>query len=314
MLHKIKTHWQPSQLLETTLCIFLGLVFIYSAWTKSNPILVFSISIMDFGISSWALAYFIAYFIICIEFVLGFLFIFKWNVDKYLTGFSIVFLLLLTLVIVYQLFFRPEMTDCGCFGEKLAMTPLESLVKNIVLLLVCFFLYMNKPRAFITSKMFLVSISLGAIIYPLFINEWKLNIENQPLVMNHSYPFQFAKLNHVDSAKVDSLKKGKWIIVCLSSECRHCSIAAKKTRLIHNLNNRIPFHVLVLGNQTKVDSFLKASQANHLPHTPIENMLDMITITLGNVPLFLWVEDGLIVKKSSLVDLNQSDIEDWLKK
>ncbi len=55
------------------LCSILGLVFLYSGYTKLDPIEPFEYTFVDLGIGGWKLAPFIARFMIGLEFLIGFL-------------------------------------------------------------------------------------------------------------------------------------------------------------------------------------------------------------------------------------------------
>ena len=57
----------------------MGLVFIYSGYTKLYPIEPFEFTFVDLGIAGWKSAPFIARFMIGLEFLIGFLLIGSFN-------------------------------------------------------------------------------------------------------------------------------------------------------------------------------------------------------------------------------------------
>ncbi len=57
----------------------MGLVFLYSAYTKLYPIEPFEYTFVDLGIGGWKMAPFIARFMIGLEFFIGILLIFGCN-------------------------------------------------------------------------------------------------------------------------------------------------------------------------------------------------------------------------------------------
>ena len=118
--------------------IGVGSVFIIAAILKLISIDEFEIYIYSFDIFSFLLTTFVSRFIIIGEFVLGLFLILKIN---YKTTWRLAFisLILFTLFLVYVAIFRND-DNCHCFGELVELSPLESIVKNlilIVLLLLC---------------------------------------------------------------------------------------------------------------------------------------------------------------------------------
>ncbi|MGZ3866818.1 MAG: MauE/DoxX family redox-associated membrane protein, partial [Bacteroidia bacterium] len=57
------------------LCILMGAVFVFSGYTKLNPIEPFEYTFVDLGVAGWRLAPFVARLFISLEFFIGALFL-----------------------------------------------------------------------------------------------------------------------------------------------------------------------------------------------------------------------------------------------
>ena len=119
---------QSSMLID----IIIGSVFIIAAILKLISIDEFEIYIYSFNILSFFLTTFVSRIIIAAEFALGLLMILKIN---YKITWRIVFitLILFTLFLIYTAIFRQD-SNCHCFGEIIQLNPIQSIVKNLILI------------------------------------------------------------------------------------------------------------------------------------------------------------------------------------
>lgn len=120
--------------------IFVGLLFILSGLIKLNDPVGFSFKLDEYFsevvfnlpfLQPFALA--IALFLVVFEVVLGILLILGY---KKKTTLSLLFALTLffTFLTFYSAYFN-KVTDCGCFGDAIALTPWMSFTKDLVLLI-----------------------------------------------------------------------------------------------------------------------------------------------------------------------------------
>ncbi len=133
--------------------IFVGVLFIFSGLIKINDPVGFSIKLAEYfevfatDFSS-AFHYLIPYslslaVIICIlEVVLGVNLL-----TKHASNLTVNLLLLLivgfTFLTFYSAYFN-KVTDCGCFGDAIPLTPWQSFSKDIILLVMILWLYFRK--------------------------------------------------------------------------------------------------------------------------------------------------------------------------
>lgn len=161
--------------------IFVGLLFIISGLIKLNDPVGFSYKLAEYFSEPvlnmpvfvpFALA--IAVFIVIFETVLGVMLLvgFKTRFTVWSLLLMIVFFTFLTF---YSAYFN-KVTDCGCFGDALKLTPWESFTKDVVLLVFILILFLNMPliKPFPNRKF--ANIATGvSILACAFMGYWVLN-------------------------------------------------------------------------------------------------------------------------------------------
>ncbi|MFN3529409.1 MAG: BT_3928 family protein [Bacteroidia bacterium] len=127
--------------------LLTGALFIFSGFIKANDPMGFGYKLEEyfgvFGISSLnPAATFIATFICVFEMGLGLALLIGWRrmLTLWLLLLMIVFFTFLTF---YSAWFN-VVTDCGCFGDFLKLTPWESFTKDMVLLLMIGWLFFRR--------------------------------------------------------------------------------------------------------------------------------------------------------------------------
>jgi len=161
--------------------IIVGVLFIISGLIKLNDPTGFSFKLEEYfsegvlnmpALVPFALA--IAVFVVVFEVVLGVALLLgfkpKWTMWSLLL--MIVFFTFLTF---YSAYFN-KVTDCGCFGDALKLTPWESFTKDVILLFFILILFFNQKhinsllKPMPTALVVFVSYSLC-----LFMGYWVLN-------------------------------------------------------------------------------------------------------------------------------------------
>lgn len=291
----------------------IGGFFIFAAWVKTESFLAFQIQIFDLGISNWTYSNYSAYVIVCTELFAGLSIVVGFHLRRLVYPFLLIMLGVFSAVLLYQIFFRPDIMDCGCMGAFLPLTPVQSLMKNFLLACIIWWLYKNEKTYEILQYGILSILLVISITVPIY-RTWdqldKGSIEIQNAV---NYPFDLKRLysNSSDSTQV-SLEKGKWVVPLLSQDCNQCKIAAKKINLIHRSKPEIHFHAIIYGEHDAARNFMIKYGISQLPFTSTANYIDMLVFSANKVPIFLWLEDGIVVKKSYVKDLNSEEIEAWM--
>lgn len=120
--------------------VFVGILFIISGWIKLNDPLGFSFKLEEyFSQGVLDLPFFMPYaleisiIVVIVEVILGVMLLlgFKPRFTVYSLLTMIVFFTFLTF---YSAYFN-KVTDCGCFGDAIKLTPWQSFFKDVILLL-----------------------------------------------------------------------------------------------------------------------------------------------------------------------------------
>jgi uncharacterized membrane protein YphA (DoxX/SURF4 family) len=163
--------------------ILVGALFIVSGLIKANDPIGFSYKLEEyftvFGMP-WLHAYalFFAAFVCILEIILGMAVIFGTRMVT-VSWLLLLMILFFTFLTFYSAYFN-KVTDCGCFGDALKLTPWESFTKDVVLLvfvLIIFFDRKNIRHGDLKSDIInsLVSLSLIAI-FSLAVIKWSFPV------------------------------------------------------------------------------------------------------------------------------------------
>lgn len=129
--------------------IFVGILFMISGFVKMNDPIGFSFKLTEyFGADVLNLEFLIPYalliavLLVIFEFMLGVMLILGYvkNFTRWCLLLMIVFFTFLTF---YSAYFD-KVTDCGCFGDALPLTPWQSFGKDVVLLVLILILFFNR--------------------------------------------------------------------------------------------------------------------------------------------------------------------------
>jgi len=128
--------------------VFVGLLFIISGLIKLNDPVGFSYKLSEyFGETVLNLPVFVPYslaiavFIVIFETVLGFMLLLGFK-RKFTVWSLLLMIVFFTFLTFYSAYFN-KVTDCGCFGDALKLTPWQSFTKDVVLLFFILILFLN---------------------------------------------------------------------------------------------------------------------------------------------------------------------------
>ncbi|MDO7576558.1 MAG: hypothetical protein MUQ86_06630 [Flavobacteriaceae bacterium] len=207
--------------------ILLGITFLFSAYTKFVGPGFFEITLMDQGLApDRFFAAQLAQFFIGLEFALGILMLLPFYTKKLM----LISLLLLggfTLHLVY-LWSIGDTENCGCFGEMISMTPLESIIKNGILIGISAFVFWKTANDKRSIKPILLE--TGLIIASM----WLL----LPLPNHSDFPFQ--KLTQFEYAGRVDLAAGEKVVAVFNLNCEHCQEAATQLAELAAVSSSFP--------------------------------------------------------------------------
>ncbi|HLS70713.1 MAG TPA: DoxX family protein [Chitinophagaceae bacterium] len=165
--------------------ICIGILFLVSGILKANDPIGLSEKMQEI-LHSWNINFldnftlFSAFFIICVEVVLGIAFILsiRPKISVSVAWIFISFFLVLTGIAT----FTGSVDTCGCFGDCLPLSTKQSFIKNIFLWLILFTMYKNRKifPVLILNKTYVLFLFSISLIITLFTSWWA--IEHLPFI------------------------------------------------------------------------------------------------------------------------------------
>lgn len=308
------------RILHIILRIVLGCIFILSAITKLFPIESFELSIVESGFINWSIAPYIARLFIGFESIIGLLIIFNIKIKEILKV-SIGLLFFFTLYLIYVWIKDGENADCGCFGELIKLNIKESILKNIILLGISFYLIFKvKPFVLRFQKILLPLLILIMMTLPFIINVININKYSTIYTNNIDYKLDITTLGEFKYENITyNLNEGKKIVCFMSLTCKFCKLAAKKLTIINKkINNNLPIFYVLGGSKKYLDDFWKESNSNIYPYLLLEpstsNNKIFFDLSGPILPTIYFIDNGVVKKKVHFEDLDQKDIEYFLSK
>ena len=294
-------------------CCFIGIVFLVSGVSKLFPIQLLEYSIVNTLNIGWTSSALLARSIISIEILLGIQLCL--NKDKiFFINTAFILLLIFIIYLFYNIYVSPNSEDCGCFGEILKLSPSMAVIKNFVLIGMLFFSYKVPPSGWTLKKGVNVLLIIAAFTLPYIISPLAVESNEKNSSQLTDYPFEFDYLYKSNTNKKPKrdLRQGKHIIAFFSASCKHCKMAAMKLQIMKKRNSQIPFYIIINGDEEKVASFFQETRSNNIPYT-ISNGTDFIRMSGTRLPAIVWLDKGIVRRKSNYDNLSQEEIEEWLR-
>ena len=298
------------------ICSLMGLVFLFSGYTKLYPIEPFEYTFVDLGIGGWRLAPFIARFMIGLEFLIGFLLIFGLYVHGFSIKLAIGSLIFFSAYLIVIMISSGNNGNCGCFGNAIVMTPLQALIKNAIMLVVCYFIYkyyegfnFRKVGKWLFGALFLTSFALPHILnYVDFsYSETYLTKKEDHYKLELDSVYKYAKIHKAPT----TLSQGKHIIAFMSLTCPHCRIAAKKMRLMKEKNPNISMYLILNGDYDKLQPFFEDTKARNIDYSVL-NGKSFIYLGGLELPSIYLVNNSVVENRVNYLMLDQTEIEKWI--
>jgi hypothetical protein len=307
------------RLVNTILCLLLGLLFIASGLLKLFPIEPFEYNFVRLGMANWLTAPMISRSLIGLELGLGLFLSLQFYLNRFTLRATLFLLIFFSIYLVYQLLTEGNSGNCGCFGTFLEMTPLESLIKNMMMIGAVVWLIITKQEPFlrleenkIIKRVVLLGCISASLILPYALNIPEFISQNQFDKNQINYPLDLTQLYNSPDAPATDVRRGKHIFSLMSLRCEHCKTAAFKMAIIFKRHPEMPFYNLYKGNAEKnLATFFAFTHAEAIPYS-MYNTQDFITLSGGELPAIYWLEDGNVVRTSGYIDLEEQEIINWL--
>lgn len=298
----------------TSIRILIGLVFIASAVTKYISIEAFDMFVFEHELFSWNITTFLTRILISCEACLGLMLIIgiypklsRWLAVGSLSLFTIY-------VLLKPLFFQVDAENCHCFGEVLILSDSQTIIKNIILLLLCIALFFDKGWKIKYSKLIfslclLAPLATSFIVRPPDVIVNTLYGKQAQLNMEH-----FEMLISMEQVKELNVSEGKKVLCLYSTGCKHCKRTAIKLDVMikrHNLD-KSKFAILFWGKPESIDVFYNDTAIEKLPMAKVPPLL-FLSATNGRQPIIVLLENGKVVDLFKSINIDEGKIASFLK-
>lgn len=293
--------------------ITIGLVFVLSAVLKCLSIEVVDLFFFDHKILPWVLTTFASRFLIGFEAIVGLMLIIGIypKLTKILTFITLIGFTIY--VILKPFLFDVSQENCFCFGDIIQFSDTQTIIKNIILIIMAIYLpwakYWNPKRRNLILVLLTILI-LGVIFIvkpPDFI---QAKIYDQSVKIR---PEVFEDIKDFENIKVLNIDKGRKVVSWYGTGCKYCKRAAKKIDIIidrHNLNKE-DFIEIFGGKETPLIEFYKESGTDPLNYTFIP-VIPFLNTTYGRMPVIFLLDNGEVVKLYKLTTIDESYIVSFL--
>ncbi|HWY12802.1 MAG TPA: MauE/DoxX family redox-associated membrane protein [Bacteroidia bacterium] len=302
------------KILLIILSALLGLLFIYSGYTKLFPIEPFEYTFVDLGIVNWTLAPFVARFMIGLEFFIGLMLFFNLYLKKFTIKLTVATLVVFTIYLLVMILREGNNGNCGCFGNAIAMTPFQAVINNIIMLAICFLIY-RFHEGFVFGKLsFWLSVLflLSSMTLPHVLNYVDLSYSeaylNKP---EDKFTLDLDTLYN-NSTAPKTLSQGKHVLAFMSCSCMHCRVAAKKMRIMHEKNPAISFYFVLNGDSIKLKQFYADTKTQDFPYCTLKAR-PFIYLAGTNLPTIYLINNSVVEHWVNYMQLNQTEVENWIK-
>ncbi len=304
------------KLIRDILRIGIGSVFIIAAILKLISIDEFELYIYSFGILNFLVTSFFSRLLIAGEIILGFLLIFK-IYYKFTRCATMTIQMLFTLFLTYTAIFRND-ANCHCFGNLIELSPIESIVKNLVIIGLLFWDYgqltigdRHRPKLtlfILTCTLLIVFvISPPDTIYKMIYSTEKeistIDLYNAQLTMYNEQGADTTKFTFEDVISPQ-------LIVIVSSSCKYCHLGVKKLSMMMKRMGMNPdnVHLFIWGSDDSILNFIKETDTENYSYWKIDPK-QAIDITYGRFPIFIWMENDAIVKVGDFRNINEDNLQ-----
>jgi len=225
--------------------VLISALFLLSAYAKLYPTPMFGITkvfeqgqLIPMGFSDGLAPYF-SRFIIGAELFLAITILFNNYLKKITVPLSFMMIAIFTIHLSTQLFGDTE--NCGCFGDLIPMTPLQAFIKNIITLVILYFIYKkSEDKKSNLSYLIILFLSISTIMFAAL----PISAQNKTLDGNSSSD-EF--LLYVDDLSF-TRSLGPKLLCFFDPDCDHCQHAARSLDSLSNLSEDFPPIHIVFSN------------------------------------------------------------------
>lgn len=201
-----------------------------------------------------------------------------------------------TIFLIYAAIFRND-SNCHCFGSLIELDPRQSLIKNIITLALLIIIKNEKShdykpvlKRWLAASTILISLVVSFVLLPMDVIYNRIYSEKE----NINTAAFYESLN--DSTYVE-LQRGRYLINYALAGCKYCRLGSEKVTMMidrHGISHdKLKF--FIGGSDEAIGRFIEVTNISGYQHWKIPAP-EFMAITYGQFPLYVFVEDGKVVK------------------
>ncbi|HYG51433.1 MAG TPA: MauE/DoxX family redox-associated membrane protein [Flavobacteriales bacterium] len=295
--------------------VLVGGVFIFSAWSKTDPIEYFETKISFFGIEG-VLAGVLARLIIAGELLIGLFLIAQFTIGKWVHRITLIVLFLFIVINIIDLIRFGNNTNCGCMGLTVQITPLQSIGKNLLLMVMTVVSLKYGSISWKLPTFATIAISLfpfGAVFMhkPVYVYE---NVKMPKKGTRPDFTIMDGHPGFKGKTYDEDLSKGKKVVAFLSLTCPHCKMAAYKLNGFKASNPELPIYFILNGDSSKMDTFFKIMGKPLVEMAHFNGNVDYANMSGYDLPAIFLMKDGVVEQQLNNATLTKSGLMEWIGK
>lgn len=294
--------------------ILISALFLLSAIAKLYPTPLYGITkvfeegqLIPMGFST-EIAPFFSRLIIGFEFFIAFAILQSHYIKKLIIPSTILLLAVFSIDLSLDIFAGNE-ENCGCFGQLIPMTPSQALIKNILTLLILFFLFKNVNDKKNSSFLLLFNGFLVITVLMFSLLPIATNSSNKQISSFSNYVIPEFNIND-----------GKKVLCFFDAGCEHCMDAAKSLTDLSLLDTDFPeVHIIFSDTEEgKIPEFLEYSGSNfsyqvmefYNPDDDVNSYLEVLGFEYEN-PVVIYFNNGNQMRFYDGTTINEYNSEDF---
>lgn len=228
--------------------IFLAVMFLFSGISKLLPVEAFELQLVSEGIFNWNTATLFSRLLISFELSLGIMILIRYRMKFITYPASFLILFAFTIYLIINLIVNGNSSNCGCFGNLMPMTTVESIFKNLFLICIIIVLFIKDKGKDLANDYIPTSIfvAITALLFIVFPRAEQVKLISTPVFTEVVTADTTSKTNIEDSLKIKSGNKPDGNKVASDSEEKkvvkkpNLSTDFPKTESIYSVFNSLP--------------------------------------------------------------------------
>lgn len=192
------------------------------------------------------------------------------------------------------------------------MSPLESLIKNIVLIILLLFIRRQKGIKIRFQRIIIVTLAVLCLVTtfiyspPDFIIQGRYQGNTQIANGDDNIYFNQLITEH-------NYQEGKQILCFFSTRCKYCKLASQKISVMaKDINEDVSISYIFFGKKVFLEDFWHENTATRYPWIMIP-VKHFFRITNGEFPLIVFLEDGKVAKTFGYRDLTEKALQEFVQ-